>query len=104
MVTPNQAPKLNTKHSTLNTSVTMRILVIAPAWVGDTVMAQPLFRLLHQRHANLALDVLAPPFTLPLLARMPEVRRGIVARFGHGDWRASCRPSVTIRRLCCPIR
>lgn len=62
-----------------------RILVVAPAWVGDTVMAQSMFRLLHERHANLALDVLAPPFTLPLLARMPEVRRGIVARFGHGE-------------------
>ena len=63
----------------------MKILVVAPAWVGDTVMAQPMFRLLHERHANLVLDVLAPPFTLPLLSRMPEVRRGIVARFGHGD-------------------
>ncbi len=63
----------------------MRILVVAPSWVGDTVMAQPMFRLLHERHANLALDVLAPPFTLPLLSRMPEVRRGIVARFGHGE-------------------
>ncbi len=63
----------------------MKILVVAPAWVGDTVMAQPMFRLLHERHANLTLDVLAPPFTLPLLSRMPEVRRGIVARFGHGE-------------------
>jgi len=63
----------------------MKILVVAPSWVGDTVMAQPMFRLLHQRHANLVLDVLAPPFTLPLLTRMPEVRRGIVARFGHGE-------------------
>ncbi len=63
----------------------MKILVVAPSWVGDTVLAQPMFRLLHQRHANLSVDVLAPPFTLPLLARMPEVRRGIVARFGHGE-------------------
>jgi heptosyltransferase-2 len=63
----------------------MKILVVAPSWVGDTVMAQPMFRLLHERHPNLALDVLAPPFTLPLLSRMPEVRRGIVARFGHGE-------------------
>jgi len=63
----------------------MKILVVAPSWVGDTVMAQPMMRLLHQRHKQLALDVLAPPFTLPLLSRMPEVRRGIVARFGHGE-------------------
>jgi heptosyltransferase-2 len=63
----------------------MKILVVAPSWVGDTVMAQPMFRLLHKRHTHLALDVLAPPFTLPLLSRMPEVHRGIVARFGHGE-------------------
>ena len=63
----------------------MRILIVAPSWVGDTVMAQPMFRLLHERHANLTLDVLAPPFTLPLLKRMPEVRHSIVARFGHGE-------------------
>ena len=69
----------------------MRILVVAPSWVGDTVMAQPMFRLLHERHANLVLDVLAPPFTLPLLSRMPEVRRGVVARFGHGELKFSER-------------
>ena len=62
-----------------------RVLVVAPAWVGDTVLAQPMLRLLHERHANLTLDVLAPPWTLPLLSRMPEVRRGIVARFAHGE-------------------
>ena len=69
----------------------MKILVVAPSWVGDTVMAQPMFKLLHERHANLTLDVLAPPFTLPLLKRMPEVHRGIVARFGHGELKLSER-------------
>lgn len=49
------------------------------------MMAQPMFRLLHQRHDKLVLDVLAPPWTLPLLSRMPEVRRGIAAQFGHGE-------------------
>lgn len=72
----------------------MKILVVAPSWVGDTVMAQPMFRLLHERHAHLELDVLAPPFTLPLLARMPEVRRGIVARFGHGELKFNERRRV----------
>ncbi len=77
----------------------MKILVVAPSWVGDTVMAQPMFRLLHERHAHLELDVLAPPFTLPLLARMPEVRRGIVARFGHGELKFTER-----RRLARELR
>ena len=63
----------------------MKILIVAPSWVGDTVLAQPMLRLLHQRHANLSIDVVAPPWTLPLLSRMPEVHRGIVAHFGHGE-------------------
>jgi heptosyltransferase-2 len=62
-----------------------RILVVGPSWIGDTVLAQPLFKLLHARHAPLALDVLAPSWTLPLIARMPEVRRGIASPAGHGE-------------------
>src|SRR5688572_8241264 len=69
----------------------MKILVVAPAWVGDTVMAQPMLRLLHERHTHLALDVLAPPFTLPLLSRMPQVRHSIVANFSHGELKFSQR-------------
>jgi heptosyltransferase-2 len=49
------------------------------------VLAQPLFKLLHGRHAGLALDVLAPSWTFPLLERMPEVRRAIESPFAHGD-------------------
>ena len=49
------------------------------------VLAQPLLKLLHARHSGLALDVLAPRWTLPLLDRMPEVRRAIESPFAHGD-------------------
>lgn len=62
-----------------------RILVVAPSWIGDTVLAQPLLALLHARHAAPVIDVLAPPWTLPLLQRMPEVRRVIASPFGHGE-------------------
>lgn len=64
-----------------------KVLVVGPSWIGDTVLAQPLFRLLHQEHPQLALDVLAPGWTLPLLARMPEVRRAIAHPYGHGELR-----------------
>lgn len=47
-------------------------------------MAQTLFKLLHQRHPSVALDVLAPAWSLALLARMPEVRAGIPMPVGHG--------------------
>ena len=62
-----------------------KILIIAPSWVGDTVMAQPLFKRLHERHTNLTLDVLAPAWTLPLLRHMPEVHDVIANPFNHGE-------------------
>ena len=54
----------------------MKILVVAPSWIGDTVLAQPLFTLLHAKHDALELDVLAPAWTVPVVLRMREVRRG----------------------------
>ena len=63
----------------------MKILVVGPSWVGDTVLAQPLFKLLHARHPRLALDVLAPRWTFSLLERMPEVRQAIESPFAHGE-------------------
>lgn len=60
------------------------ILVIGPAWVGDMVMAQALFKTLREQRPQAQIDVLAPGWSLPLLARMPEVRRGIEMPLGHG--------------------
>lgn len=68
-----------------------KILVIAPSWVGDSVMAQPLYRRLHERHPGLELHVFAPQWTLPLLARMPEVARAHLNPFGHGALRLPAR-------------
>ena len=62
-----------------------RILVIAPSWVGDAVLAQPLLKRLHERHRELTLDVLAPPWTRALFARMPEIDTTIDSPFGHGE-------------------
>ena len=62
-----------------------KILLVAPAWIGDAVLVQPLAARLHERKSNLSLDVLAPPWTEPVFARMPEVDQTIVAPFGHGE-------------------
>jgi len=69
----------------------MKILVVAPSWIGDTVLAQPLFARLHQRHPGLELDVLAAGWSAPLLARMPEVRRVVDSPFGHGELKLGAR-------------
>lgn len=62
----------------------MNILVVGPSWVGDTVISQVLLQLLKQQQPAANIDYLAPPWTLPLLKRMPEVRQGILNPFGHG--------------------
>lgn len=62
-----------------------KILIVAPSWVGDAVLAQPLLKRLHERHHDLTLDVLAPPWTHGLFERMPEVHGTIDSRFGHGE-------------------
>ena len=60
------------------------ILVVAPNWIGDALMAQPLLTRLRSRLANLRLDVLAPEWVAPVLRRMPEVDEILIAPFRHG--------------------
>lgn len=61
-----------------------KILIVGPAWVGDMVMSQCLFKLLKQRDPDVMIDVLAPAWSVPLLARMPEVTESLVMPLGHG--------------------
>ena len=68
-----------------------RILIVAPSWVGDTVLAQPLFMRLKSRTPDLVLDVLAPPATAALLTRMPEVDDVIENPFQHGELKVFAR-------------
>ncbi len=49
------------------------------------VMAQALFKTLKQHHPDCVIDVVAPKWSLPILARMPEVRRGITVDAAHGE-------------------
>ena len=74
------------------------ILVVGPSWVGDMVMAQSLFRLLKSRSPDRAIDVLAPGWSLPVIARMPEVRNGVDARTEHGELGLGKRRAIA-RRL-----
>ncbi len=62
-----------------------KVLVVGPPWVGDMVMAQALYRLLKQRSPTAEIHVVAPPWSLPVLERMPEVARRIELAVGHGE-------------------
>ncbi len=78
------------------------ILIVGPSWVGDMVMAQVLFRLLKQHDPDVAIDVLAPAWSRPLLVRMPEVRRAIDLPFAHGEFSLFKRRALglDLRREC----
>ena len=69
----------------------LKALVVAPAWIGDTVMAQVLFTRLHERNPNLQLDALAPRWVAPVLERMPEIGQIIDNPFAHGEVRLKAR-------------
>lgn len=62
-----------------------KILVVGPAWVGDMVMAQSLFKTLKEQNPDCSIDVLAPSWSLPLLERMPEINQGIALPVSHGQ-------------------
>jgi heptosyltransferase-2 len=69
----------------IDTQMTERILVVGPSWVGDMVMSQVLYKLLRKRWPDCEIDVLAPPASLPMVARMAEVNRGIRFEMAHGE-------------------
>jgi heptosyltransferase-2 len=68
-----------------------RILIVAPSWIGDTLLAQPLLRRLHDRLGRVSIDALAPPWCGPLLARMPEISEVIPSPFAHGELKLRAR-------------
>ena len=63
-----------------------KILVIGPAWIGDMMMAQTLFKLLKLRNPQVRIDVLASGWTRQLLACMPEIHDVIDMPLGHGTF------------------
>ena len=63
----------------------MKILVVGPSWVGDSVMAQALYKRIKQEQPSAKIEVIAPEWSLNLLDRMPEVDKKIASPFTHGD-------------------
>lgn len=61
-----------------------RILVVAPNWIGDALMAQPLLARLREKSPGLRIDLLASEWVAPVARRMPEVDEVITAPFRHG--------------------
>ncbi len=70
------------------------ILVVAPSWIGDAVLSQPMLMRIAGRSDTTAITVLAPKWVMPVYRRMPEVRRVIENPFGHGALRLLARRAL----------
>ncbi|WP_296493659.1 lipopolysaccharide heptosyltransferase II, partial [Rhodoferax sp.] len=64
-----------------------RSLIIAPQWIGDAVMTEPLLRRLHARGERLTVGAL--PWVAPVYRAMSQVADVIEFPFAHGglQWR-----------------
>jgi heptosyltransferase-2 len=66
----------------LFTNVLTRSLVIAPQWIGDAVMTEPLLRRLHAQDQHLVVGAL--PWVAPVYRAMPQVAEVVELPFAHG--------------------
>jgi heptosyltransferase-2 len=71
-----------------------RILIIAPSWVGDAILSEPLVGLLRDPYVEPIVDILAPAWCAPVYARMRGIRRIIESPFGHGKFDLAGRRKV----------
>jgi heptosyltransferase-2 len=68
---------------------TSRSLVIAPQWIGDAVMTEPLLRRLRARGERLTVGAL--PWVAPVYQAMPHVDEVIAFPFQHGGLQLKAR-------------
>ena len=69
-------------------------LVIAPQWIGDAVMTEPLVRCLAARGETIA--VAALPWVAPIYRAMPSVAEVIELPFQHGGLQWSARRAMAL--------
>ena len=60
----------------------LKSLIIAPQWIGDAVMTEPLMRRLAARGEKLTVGAL--PWVAPVYRAMPQVSAVIEFPFAHG--------------------
>lgn len=80
----------------MNAQVARDVLVVAPQWIGDAVMAEPLLRRLHARGERITVGAL--PWVAPVFRAMPQVAEVIEFPFAHGGLQWAARREMA-RRL-----
>ncbi|HYW57026.1 MAG TPA: lipopolysaccharide heptosyltransferase II [Polaromonas sp.] len=69
--------------------------MIAPQWIGDAVMTEPLLRRLHARGEQLTVGAL--PWVAPVYRAMPQVKEVIEFPFAHGGLQLRARRALASR-------
>ena len=67
-------------------------LIIAPQWIGDAVMTEPLMRRLHARGERLTVGAL--PWVAPVYRAMPSVAEVVEFPFSHGGLQFAARRKI----------
>lgn len=63
----------------------MKILVIGPSWIGDTVMSHSVYQLLSIRYRyTIKIDVMIPKWCFAIVNRMPEINKILFIPYKHG--------------------
>ena len=62
-----------------------RILIVAPSWVGDAILSEPLVAVLREPLGEPIVDVLAPPWCAAVYARMRGIGHIVENPLGHGE-------------------
>lgn len=78
----------------------MNTLIVAPNWIGDALMAQPLLTLIKRADPPQRIHVLAPKWVAPVFDAMPEVDTVIPTSFAHGklQWNERLAIARQLRR------
>jgi heptosyltransferase-2 len=76
-----------------------RTLIVAPSWVGDAILSEPLIAMLREPYEDPSIDVLAPPWCAPVFKRVRGVRRIVDIPIPHGklDLRTRRRIAADLR-------
>ena len=74
------------------TGVSVSALIIAPQWIGDAVMSEPLLRRLAARGERLTVGAL--PWVAPVYRAMPQVAEVIEFAFAHGGLQFKARRAM----------
>jgi heptosyltransferase-2 len=77
-------PKSNRREATLF-DARGPVLIVAPSWVGDAILSEPLIARLATAGGAAAVDVLAPAWCAPVYARMRGIRRIFDSMLRHGE-------------------